>query len=817
MFRFKSVKTKLASISALTIVGFSILLLLIIYFSNSQNRFINVQNNSKQLQNSIMQLEFISKQKIEDESFFQQYTKVISNFKTLSSSIEEANLESSHLHSLEKQLTQAEQSYQIVYDTQKKIDQYLDEMNRSKTMIKSIFEKVYEHKLIQYLMTLELLEVNFINQGTIDLQDFKITNMKLRRSVRASVHFSADTQIQKKVNTALMEYEKMLNNIVLEQKKIDQLQKKLNENFDTTTQTLQATNETILKNINQSSDQLLYMIIVISLIIVSLEFFIVTVVSKDILKNLHKVHNGLNSFFDVINYKSETAQEIQVNTTDEFLTIANNINENIRSSVELLNHNKEVLEEANDILQKVSNGFYGYKIPHHHNVSPDVKDLIININKMLDETKAKFEILNRALEAYGNYNFEHEIPKKDEKGLYGDFGSLVARTKLIGNNVSEFLAMIINTGEKLNSDTSTLNKSANELSQASNTQATSLEQTSASLEEVTQNILDNTNYTKKMAQYAQDLAQSSLNGKKLANETANAMDSITQQVTAINEAISVIDQIAFQTNILSLNAAVEAATAGEAGKGFAVVAGEVRNLASRSAEAANEIKALVEDASSKAHSGKTIASKMSQDYEELNKKVESTTQIIQNVSQASTKQHEHIKQINDTMSVLDQNTQINAQNSQYIADLSQSISSLSEDLISAAQRASFNSKVRSQVCDIELVYQTAKLKNDHLVLKSQSFADLGSYTDQTITDHSSCQMAKWIKTMESTHPKITQSTQWKELLKEHKNVHTAIQNYVSHNAKKASNQHLRELASTIETHTLALFDKLNEIKIVNCQ
>ena len=84
------------------------------------------------------------------------------------------------------------------------------------------------------------------------------------------------------------------------------------------------------------------------------------------------------------------------------------------------------------------------------------------------------------------------------------------------------------------------------------------------------------------------------------------MDEINTQVNAINEAITVIDQIAFQTNILSLNAAVEAATAGEAGKGFAVVAQEVRNLASRSSEAAKEIKELVLNATTKANQGKIL-------------------------------------------------------------------------------------------------------------------------------------------------------------------------------------------------------------------
>ena len=100
------------------------------------------------------------------------------------------------------------------------------------------------------------------------------------------------------------------------------------------------------------------------------------------------------------------------------------------------------------------------------------------------------------------------------------------------------------------------------------------------------------------------------------------------QVNEINNAISLIDQIAFQTNILSLNAAVEAATAGEAGKGFAVVAGEVRNLANKSAEAANEIKKLVEIANQKAHEGKDISNEMQNGYKNLN--IKSHLQIIKN-------------------------------------------------------------------------------------------------------------------------------------------------------------------------------------------
>ncbi len=146
----------------------------------------------------------------------------------------------------------------------------------------------------------------------------------------------------------------------------------------------------------------------------------------------------------------------------------------------------------------------------------------------------------------------------------------------------------------------------------------------------------------------------------MASQTTQAMDEINKEVNAINEAITIIDQIAFQTNILSLNAAVEAATAGEAGKGFAVVAQEVRNLATRSADAANEIKKLVSNATAKANNGKQIADSMISGYSNLNDNIEQTINLIKSVELASKEQLNGINQINDAISSLDRQTQRNA-------------------------------------------------------------------------------------------------------------------------------------------------------------
>jgi methyl-accepting chemotaxis protein len=163
-----------------------------------------------------------------------------------------------------------------------------------------------------------------------------------------------------------------------------------------------------------------------------------------------------------------------------------------------------------------------------------------------------------------------------------------------------------------------------------------------------------------MSKYGKGVKSTVAYGLNLATNTAKSMNDVNEEIKSIAETISVIDQIAFQTNILSLNAAVEAATAGEAGKGFAVVAQEVRNLASKSAEAASEIKTLVESATKKANSGKNISDEMIRGYAELNSSVTETFNHITSVQDSSQEQYQSIKQINDAINTLEIQTQENS-------------------------------------------------------------------------------------------------------------------------------------------------------------
>src|SRR5690606_22600645 len=168
---------------------------------------------------------------------------------------------------------------------------------------------------------------------------------------------------------------------------------------------------------------------------------------------------------------------------------------------------------------------------------------------------------------------------------------------------------------------------------------------------------DNARQAKQLAASASDVAE---RGGEAVSEVVNTMEAISASSRKISEIVSVIDGIAFQTNILALNAAVEAARAGEQGKGFAVVAGEVRSLAQRSAQAAKEIKVLIEDSVSKVGTGSQQVERAGSTMQEIVASVKRVTDIMGEISAASEEQSGGIEQVNRAVSQMDEVTQQNA-------------------------------------------------------------------------------------------------------------------------------------------------------------
>ncbi len=528
-----------------------------------------------------------------------------------------------------------------------------------------------------------------------------------------------------------------------------------------------------------------------------------------VVRNATKPIDGLKNGFESLIKSNDTNIRLDVVSKDEIGEVAILFNKYMDKVNAGLKEDEIVIEEANDVLEKTGNGFFVYKVQSEaHN--PHVEVMKNNLNNMIDQTKTTLDKINNTLRNYSESNFDFKI---DDKSIYGDLGSVAAGIKLVGNNTSEILAMIMNTGDSLQDQIHTLSSASNNLSTSSNQQAASLEETAAALEQITGNIKSNTQTTAQMAQLALSVNSSSTNGMKLASTTASAMEEINEKVSSINHAIEVIDQIAFQTNILSLNAAVEAATAGEAGKGFAVVAQEVRNLASRSAEAAKEIKDIVEVATAKASQGQEISTNMINGYETLNAHIQETIKMIEQVANASKEQERGINQINDAVNLLDKATQQNAHVASDISDMSTQISNMSDSLVTAASRANYLEEARQGVCDVDLVYDTANIKVDILKLKDNLYSDLGNFSDKHITQ--SKVMQEWIQKYISSHQDLDTNS-LNELQVLSSNLQKLMQSLNDANIQRKPNSELNNLAKGVEIECLRIFGTLNKIKKDAC-
>ncbi|VFR23343.1 Methyl-accepting chemotaxis protein I (serine chemoreceptor protein) [plant metagenome] len=222
-----------------------------------------------------------------------------------------------------------------------------------------------------------------------------------------------------------------------------------------------------------------------------------------------------------------------------------------------------------------------------------------------------------------------------------------------------------------------------DLSRRTEEQAASLEQTAASMEELTSTVRQNADSARQANALAATSMEVARRGGQAVGRVVDTMQGISQSSNKIAEIVTIIEGIAFQTNILALNAAVEAARAGESGKGFAVVAGEVRSLAQKSAQAAKEIKGLIEDSVQRVGEGSTQASEAGDTMQEIVDSVRRVTDIISEISAASDEQSTGIEQVNRVVAQMDGVTQQNAALVQQLGGTVTELSSQAQELRNA--------------------------------------------------------------------------------------------------------------------------------------
>ncbi|MDY0050971.1 MAG: methyl-accepting chemotaxis protein [Aliarcobacter sp.] len=553
-------------------------------------------------------------------------------------------------------------------------------------------------------------------------------------------------------------------------------------------------------------------IIWVALIILIVAVLIIMVISLVNMRNniLLPILNLKNSIESISNNSTERTR-IEVKSNDEIGDVVNSFNNYLDSIEKGLIQDQIVIEESRTIIEKVNAGLLNDRIKGKAN-SAGVDSLVNEINNMIERMQKNLTILSESLVALSTAKYDYQIPHIDN--LTGIIASLLSGTKVTQSSLNEIMCLIEKSNNELASSSTQLANASKKLSDSSNIQAASLEETAAAIEEISATVTRSSENAIQMALYAKNVTKSSDTGKELAHKTAISMDEINNQVQAINEAISVIDQIAFQTNILSLNAAVEAATAGEAGKGFAVVAAEVRNLASRSADAANEIKTIVSNATIKAKEGKEITSKMIEGYNELNENIVVTTKLIDDVATASKEQQKAMAQINDTVNSLDQATQQNAALASTINDMAVKTSTLVTQLESTINQTSFDKNAHKRVCDTNLIIDINRLKSDHINFKNVNFAQCKEGFKFTVKNAHECNLGKWIDSNENKA--FAKTKEWEDLKIAHKKVHELVQETVYLYAAKAENEKIFSTTKEMENNIEIVFDLLNKIREINC-
>ncbi|MCF6299446.1 MAG: methyl-accepting chemotaxis protein [Thiomicrorhabdus sp.] len=331
-----------------------------------------------------------------------------------------------------------------------------------------------------------------------------------------------------------------------------------------------------------------------------------------------------------------------------------NVSEDFRNKVDNTLHNlHSTIGNILQVMGDVRQGNYSTRVTV--DAKGDLNQLKTEVNDTVEALEEAIKDISRVVMAQQ----EGDLTQKITTQYPGELASL---TQAINNTNLKLLDVIHNVDHTIASITdasSTVSHGAANLNELIKEQSVVIEETSNTMEEMSttvQNNTDNSNHANHAVKLVKDNAQT---GQEVMQKTIDAMGKIQESSHKISDIVSLIDGIAFQTNLLALNAAVEAARAGEQGRGFAVVAGEVRTLAGKSAEAAKEIKSLIDESVHRIDQGSQLASESGEVLKEIATSVQEVSEMIEHIASASTDQAQGVAQVHTSISLLNTTTQQN--------------------------------------------------------------------------------------------------------------------------------------------------------------
>ena len=384
------------------------------------------------------------------------------------------------------------------------------------------------------------------------------------------------------------------------------------------------------------------------------------------IQNINQVMDELSKVIHAIRNADYT---LQVNTQAEGLyrTI-------LHDAQETMNDTREIIAQIDSVMSDVQHGIFHRRIDI--NAKGQLDDLKSHINEALDILETAIGEILDVTKAQS----EGELNVSILGDYRGDLGSMKDSINSSLHRLNDTIEEAKEATVFVAHEASTLSVDANDLSGRVQRQAAAIEETSATMEEMNSAVHNNTSHAREAATLFEQVNTEASQAGQVMRDTIQAMTNIQTSSHEIAEIVTLIDSIAFQTNLLALNAAVEAARAGEHGRGFAVVAGEVRALAQKSADAAKEIRVLIETSVNQINNGTKLATDTGEVIDHIQASIEKANQVIHQINNASNEQAQGVTQVYQAITDIDATTQENAQQVERTSEAAEKMNQLSRTL-----------------------------------------------------------------------------------------------------------------------------------------